>query len=168
MNGYKRAASHPSAHVHASSQHPKCLLPPPLPAGLLPAPCGCDIVQGENTPVQALAWHDGMVIFNGALRKAIPPNATTASPDAAVPCACSDAAPRDTSSSTPPFLVTTDCFFQAQYGSCNASFMQVRGLTRWAGLAPPLQHTLDLHACLPGRLALHPGSSVEIGSQRRI
>lgn len=116
------------------------LAPPPvssllLPAGLLAGPCLAEIAQGEDTSIQNLAWHDGMVIFNGALRKAIPPNATSAADPAAVavPCGCSDAAPRDTSGGVPPFLVTTDCFFLAADGNCNASFMQVGAKGKGAG-----------------------------------
>ncbi|GAB4817667.1 hypothetical protein N2152v2_004713 [Parachlorella kessleri] len=76
----------------------------------------------EDTPVNQLAWHDGMLFFNGAIRKSIPPNATVAGLDVAaqaVPCACSDGDPRSESS----LLVDVDCFYQAYFDNCNASFM---------------------------------------------
>ncbi|KAI7839463.1 hypothetical protein COHA_006864 [Chlorella ohadii] len=96
-----------------------------------------DIAQGEDTSVAKLASHDGMLLFNGALRAAVPPNATD--PRQSARCPCSDAAPRDTSSGKPPFLVSIDCFGQALYGNCNASFMQARVALEVA--QPPL---LDL------------------------
>ena len=40
----------------------------------------CQAAQ-EDTPVNQLAWHDGMLFFNGAIRKTIPPNATAAGLD---------------------------------------------------------------------------------------
>lgn len=95
-----------------------------LPPTLAPAGARADIAQGEDTSVAELASHDGMLLFNGALRAAVPPNATD--PRQSARCPCSDAAPRDTSSGKPPFLVSIDCFGQALYGNCNASFMQAR------------------------------------------
>ena len=108
------------------------------------------MAQGEDTGIAQLASHDGMLFFGGALRKTLPPNATAASAAAQAPCGCSDAPPRDTGSLTPPFLVTTPCFWQAQFGNCNASFMQARLLL----LLPLPLPLLLLGGLLPAHLPL--------------
>lgn len=81
----------------------------------------CRAVE-EDTSLANLASHDGMIFFNGALRKTVPPNAPSGSPSAvaaaAVPCNCSDAAPRGDS-----LLFGIDCFHQRTFNSCNADYM---------------------------------------------
>lgn len=60
-------------------------------AALLLTPA-CLAITQEDTSLSELGSHDGMYFFNGALRKTVPPNATSGSPDsvaaAAVGCGC--------------------------------------------------------------------------------
>lgn len=83
----------------------------------------CKAINVEDTSVGNLAAHDGMYLFNGALRKMVPPGAANGSPQqvaaSAVPCNCSDAAPRNES-----LLYGIDCLHQSMFNACDATFMK--------------------------------------------
>ena len=97
----------------------KCLLLLFLPTSLP----HCSAITQEDTPLDHLAAHDGMLLFNGAVRKTIPPQAPSGSPSSvaatATACACSDAAPRNES-----LLFGIDCFHQRTLNTCDADYMK--------------------------------------------
>jgi hypothetical protein len=64
--------------------------------------------------------HNGEILVYAQVHKTVPPSATSATLESSQPCVCSDADPR----SDATLLVTYNCYHQALYGNCNASFMQ--------------------------------------------
>lgn len=74
---------------------------------------------GAAAPTPQVNTHNGEIRSYASPHYTIPPTATSASLASSEACVCSDADPRADAT----LLVTYNCYHQALYGNCNASFM---------------------------------------------
>lgn len=76
--------------------------------------------SGVSSATVVVNTHNGETFAYLKPHQTVPPSAKTASLATSENCICSDADPR----SDDTLLVTYDCYHQALYGNCNATFMK--------------------------------------------